>query len=70
LAVFYEGVPHEMVAKAFSTEAFTEKIAEVSNMDDSRIRVLYTEALKKFTESAFVEKLESMFQAVRETGIA
>lgn len=70
LAVFYEGVPHEMVAPAFSAEAFTEKIVEVSNMDDARIRVLYTEALKKFTESAFVEKLESMLQAVRETGIA
>jgi glycosyltransferase involved in cell wall biosynthesis len=60
LAVFHEGVPHEMVARAFSTEAFTEKIAEVSSMDDGRVRALYSEALKKFTETAFVTKFESL----------
>jgi glycosyltransferase involved in cell wall biosynthesis len=70
LAVFYEGVPHEMVAQAFSTEAFTEKIAEVSGMDNARVCALYTEALKKFTEIAFVEQFESMLQVVRETGFA
>lgn len=60
LAVFYEGVPHEMIARAFSTEAFMEKIADVSSMDDTRVRSLYSEALMKFSENSFVTKFESL----------
>lgn len=60
---FFELMPNELIALSFSTEVFVEKVEEVSLMSCERVLVLYAEALRKFTEEAFVAKFESILQA-------
>ena len=63
LPVFFEWIPSKLIARDFSAEAFVEEIEEVFSMSRERVLALYTEALRKFTEEAFVVKFESFLQA-------
>jgi len=63
IAAFVEGIPNEMIARDFSTEAFVEKIEEITAMSQERVLALYAPALNKFTEEAFVAKFQTILQA-------
>lgn len=63
IPAFAEGIPNELIADAFSTEAFADKIEEVAAINQERLIALYATVLDKFTAQAFVTKFQSILQA-------
>jgi|GEM_PF-5963726 len=63
IPAFEEGIPNELIATRFSTEAFADTIEKVAAMNHEHLIALYTTALDKFTARAFVAKFQSVSQS-------
>jgi glycosyltransferase involved in cell wall biosynthesis len=60
LPVFFEWIPSELIARVCTTEAFAEKIEELSVMSREHLLALYSTVLDRYTEEAFATKFMSI----------